>query len=292
MDAGVPIKAPVAGIAMGLVTDLKDKKRYKILTDIQGIEDHAFDMDFKVAGTINGITAIQLDIKLNGVSLEVCSEALVKAKAARLQILEVMKKAIPEPRKELSPYAPRIITLHIDPDKIRDIIGPGGKIINKMIEEFEVEIDIEQDGTVFVTALNQENSEKAIKRINDITKEVEIGEEYEGTVTQIIKGQNNGDEIGAIVEILPGHDGMVHISNIDWKRVNKVTDYLNIGDKVKVKVMGIDKEKNRIELSRKELLPKPEGFIEERKPSGPRRPQGGNDRHGNTNKKRFFNKNR
>ena len=293
MDAGVPIKAPVAGIAMGLVTDLKDKNNYKILSDIQGIEDHAFDMDFKVAGTKNGITAIQLDIKLSGITLEVCAETLIKAKEARLKILETMDKALPEARKDLSDHAPRITTLHIDPDKIRDIIGPGGKIINKMIEEFEVEIDIEQDGSVFITATDKEGNEKAVKRINDITKDIEVNEEYEGTVSQIIKGQNNGDEIGAIVEILPGRDGMVHISNIDWKRVNKVTDYLNVGDTVKVKVMGVDKERDRIELSRKELIPKPEGYVEERRPSrGPRRPHGSNDnrRGGNQGGNRPFNK--
>ncbi|MCX6785671.1 MAG: polyribonucleotide nucleotidyltransferase [Candidatus Komeilibacteria bacterium] len=277
MDAGVPITAPVAGIAIGLVTDPKDKNNYKILTDIQGIEDHSFDMDFKVAGTAVGITAIQMDIKLGGISLKVCEEALARGKQARLQILEVMKKAIEAPRADLSPYAPRITILHINPDSIRDVIGPGGKIINKIIEECDVEIDIEPDGTVFVTATNQEGSKKAIKWIEDLTKELQVGEIYEGTVTQIIKGQTGGDEIGAIVELLPGHDGMVHVSNIAWEHVNKVSDVLNIGDKVKVKVMEIDKERNRISLSRKELLPKPEGYMErssfgsrERRPSGPR----------------------
>ncbi len=269
MDAGVPITAAVAGIAMGLVTDPKNKSRYQILTDIQGIEDHAFDMDSKVAGTSQGLTAIQLDIKLGGISLDICRETLIKAKIARTKILEVMNKAISEPRPDLSPYAPRITTLHIDPDKIRDIIGPGGKIIHKITEECDVEIDIEPDGTIFVTATNQENSQKAIKWIEDLTKEIQIGEEYEGNVTQIVKGQNNGEEIGAIVELLPGHDGMVHISNLAWERVNKVTDVLNIGDRVKVKVMEIDKERDRISLSRKELLPKPAGY-EERAPRRPR----------------------
>ncbi|MFA6304182.1 MAG: polyribonucleotide nucleotidyltransferase [Patescibacteria group bacterium] len=281
MDAGVPIIAPVAGIAMGLVTDDNDKKNYKILTDIQGIEDHAFDMDFKVAGTETGITAIQLDIKLGGIALNICRETLAKAKIARLQILEVMKNAIAAPRTELSAHAPRIVILHINPDNIRDVIGPGGKIINKIIEECDVEIDIEQDGTVFITSANAEGSKKAVQWVEDLTKEIKVGEEYEGTVTQIMKGQMNGDEIGAIVELLPGKDGMIHISNVDWKRIDKVSDVLHVGDTVKVKVMEVDKERGRIGLSRKELLPKPEGF-EERPPfrpshggsagAGPRRP--------------------
>lgn len=280
MDAGVPISDPVAGIAMGLVTDPNDKNKFVILTDIQGIEDHAFDMDFKVAGTKKGITAIQLDIKLGGISPDVCKEALIKAREARIKILEVMKEAISEPRKETSPYAPKITILKIDPDKIRDVIGPGGKIINKIIEECDVEIDIEQDGTVFVTATSAAGAEKAIKWIETLTKEIVVGEEYEGTVTQIIKGQNNGEEIGAIVEILPGHDGMVHISNLAWEHVGKVTDVLNIGDKVKVKVMEVDKERGRIGLSRKELLKKPEGYLERR----PNDLRGGNRNfHGNNN---------
>ena len=283
MDAGVPIIAPVAGIAMGLVTDEKDRSKYKILTDIQGIEDHAFDMDFKVAGTADGITAIQLDIKLDGISLDVCAETLVKAKEARLQILEVMAKSIAEPRAELSPNAPRITTLHVDPEKIRDIIGPGGKVIHEITDACNVEIDIEQDGSVFVTAVDQEGNDKAVEWINNIIKDIEVGEEYEGTVTQIIKGQNNGDEIGAIVELVPGKDGMVHISNVDWKRIDKVTDVLNIGDTVKVKVMEVDKERGRIGLSRKELLTKPEGFEERppRKSFGGPKGGGRDDRRGN-----------
>jgi len=277
MDAGVPILAPVAGIAIGLVTDPKDKKNYKILTDIQGIEDHAFDMDFKVAGTETGVTAIQMDIKLGGVSWEVCKDALTAAKVARMKVLGIMKEAIAAPRADLSPHAPRIITLHINPELIRTVIGPGGKMINKIIDECNVAIDIEQDGTVFITSVTQEGMEKAVNWVNDLTKEVEVGEIYEGTVTQIIKGQMNGDEIGAIVEILPGKDGMVHISNLDWKRVDKVTDILNIGDTVKVKVMEVDKERDRISLSRKELLPKPENY-EERLPIREPRP-GGFDRY-------------
>jgi len=290
MDAGVPIKTHVAGIAIGLVTDPEDKKNYKILTDIQGIEDHAFDMDFKVAGTETGVTAIQLDIKLGGISWEVCRDALAAAKIARMKILGIMKQAISAPRADLSPHAPRITTLHINPEMIRTVIGPGGKMINKIIDECNVAIDIEQDGTVFITSVTQDGMEKAVKWVNDLTKEVEVGEIYEGMVTQIIKGQMNGDEIGAIVEILPGKDGMVHISNLDWKRVDKVTDILNIGDTVKVKVMEVDKERDRISLSRKELLPKPENY-EERPPM--REPRSGgfgghNDRGSRPPRKPFF----
>ncbi len=289
MDAGVPITAPVAGIAMGLVTDLKDKTKYKIITDIQGIEDHAFDMDFKVAGTTTGITAIQLDIKLGGIAANICREALNGAKEARLKILETMKDAISQPRAELSPYAPRIVILHINPDNIREVIGPGGKIINKIIEECDVEIDIEPDGTVFITSTNEEGSKKAVKWIEDLTREVKVGEEYEGTVTQIIKGQMNGEEIGAIVEFLPGKDGMVHISNVAWERIDKVSDVLNIGDKVKVKVMEIDKERGRIGLSRKELLPRPADW-QDRPPRGARMTGGSrfNDRPKGLEKRGFF----
>ncbi|HLC63828.1 MAG TPA: S1 RNA-binding domain-containing protein, partial [Patescibacteria group bacterium] len=266
----------------------------KILTDIQGIEDHAFDMDFKVAGTITGITAIQLDIKLGGISLEVCAETLKKAKEARLKILEVMQEAIAEPRAELSPYAPRIVILHIDPDKIRDVIGPGGKVIHEITEKCEVEIDIEQDGTVFVTSVNEEGSKKAVQWIEDLTREIQVGEEFEGDVIQIVKGANGDGEIGAIVQLLPGKDGMIHISNVAWERIDKITDVLNVGDKVKVKVMEVDKERNRIGLSRKELLPKPEGFQDRgprRGPGGPRRDgfrdKGGRDR-GPRTRKPFF----
>ncbi|MBU1037276.1 polyribonucleotide nucleotidyltransferase [Patescibacteria group bacterium] len=263
MDAGVPIRTPVAGIAMGLLTDPNNKTNYKILTDIQGIEDHAGDMDFKIAGTAKGITAIQLDIKLSGLSLQIVKETLEKAKTARGKILKTMAQTISEPRSELSPYAPRIITLEINPEKIREVIGPGGKIINKIIEECDVAIDIEPTGLVFITSTNEQGATKAVDWIKQLTHEVQIGEEYEGTVTQIIKSKDNGGEIGAIVEFLPGQDGMVHVSQIAWEHVNKVSDVLKTGDKVKVKVTNIDKEKDRIELSRKELLPKPKDFSDD-----------------------------
>ncbi len=269
MDAGVPIIAPVAGISIGLVSDENDKSKYVLLTDIQGLEDHSFDMDFKVAGTTAGVTAIQLDIKLGGISLEVCRVALLRAREARTEILNVMSQAISAPRTELSEYAPRIITMHIDPDKIRDVIGSGGKVINKIIDDCGVQIDIEQDGTVFITSTSAEGADKAKATIESIVKEIEVGEIYEGPVIQIIKGKDGGEEIGAIIQLTPHIDGMVHISNLEWRRVAKVTDVVNIGDMVKVKVIEIDKEKNRISLSRKELLEKPEGYSE-RPPSHPK----------------------
>lgn len=258
MDAGVPIKAPVAGIAMGLVLDDNNKDNYKILTDIQGIEDHSGHMDFKVAGTRDGITAIQLDIKLGGISYKIVKETLDKAKEARIKVLDVMKKAIAEPRPELSPYAPRITTMHIDPDKIREVIGTGGKVINEIIDKCNVAIDIEQDGTVMITSTDEDGAKRAQEWIENIVKEVEIGEIYEGKVTQIVKGKDSNSELGAIVELLPGKDGMVHISQVSHQRIAKITDVINVGDTVKVKVMDVDKERNRISLSMKELLPKPD----------------------------------
>lgn len=271
MDAGVPIKAVVAGVAMGLVVDDQDKSKYEILTDIQGIEDHAGHMDFKVAGTKQGITAIQLDIKLGGISYEVIEKTLFKAKEGREKIMEVMNKAIPEPRKELSPYAPRITTMHIDPDKIREVIGSGGKVINEIIDACNVSIDIEKDGLVLITSVSSEGALKAQKWIENIVKEVEVGEIYEGPVLNIITDKNNGNEIGAIVELVPGKDGMVHISQVSYTRINKISDVIKVGDIVKVKVMDVDKEKNRVSLSIKELLPKPEGFVEEPRSSRPPR---------------------
>ena len=262
MDAGVPIKAAVAGVAMGLVRDDHDHNRYEILTDIQGIEDHEGHMDFKVAGTRQGITAIQLDIKLGGISYEVVSQALTGAKVAREKILDVMDQAISAPRPELSPYAPRITTLRIDPEKIREVIGTGGKVINEIIDKCGVTIDVEQDGLIMITSTDQAGALKAKEWIENIVKELEVGEIYEGEVVRIVSDKNNGSEIGAIVQLLPGKDGMVHISEIAHRRVAKVSDILNIGDQVKVKVMDIDREKGRVSLSIKALLPKPPGYEE------------------------------
>ncbi|MEY8347341.1 polyribonucleotide nucleotidyltransferase [Bacillus cereus] len=243
MDAGVPLKAPVAGIAMGLV---KSGEHYTILTDIQGMEDHLGDMDFKVAGTANGVTALQMDIKIDGLSREILEEALQQAKIGRMHILDHMLTAIAEPRKELSAYAPKIITMTINPDKIRDVIGPSGKQINKIIEETGVKIDIEQDGTVFISSIDQEMNEKAKKIIEDIVREVQVGEIYLGKVKRI-------EKFGAFVGLFSGKDGLVHISELALERVGKVEDVVKIGDEISVKVIEIDKQ-GRVNLSRKVLL--------------------------------------
>ncbi len=250
MDAGVPIKAPVAGISVGLMTNPKDSSDYRILTDIQGLEDHIGDMDFKVAGTEKGITAIQLDIKLKGISLQVCKEAIIAARKARLEILEVMKEAIAEPRAEMSPYAPRIESLQIDPEKIREVIGSGGKTIREITEACDVEIDIEQDGLVMITADNGESADKAIQWIKNLTREAKVGEKFKGKVVRIM-------DFGAFVEVLPGKDGLVHISELAWERVDKVEDIVKLGDEVDVVVKEID-DQGRINLSMKALLPRPE----------------------------------
>ncbi|HDX9587640.1 TPA: polyribonucleotide nucleotidyltransferase [Bacillus pseudomycoides] len=243
MDAGVPLKAPVAGIAMGLV---KSGDHYTILTDIQGMEDHLGDMDFKVAGTAKGVTALQMDIKIEGLSREILEEALQQAKVGRMHILDHMLSVIAEPRTELSKYAPKIVTMTINPDKIRDVIGPSGKQINKIIEETGVKIDIEQDGTVFISSIDQEMNEKAKKIIEDIVREVQVGEIYLGKVKRI-------EKFGAFVELFSGKDGLVHISELALERVGKVEDVVKIGDEISVKVIEIDKQ-GRVNLSRKVLL--------------------------------------
>lgn len=243
MDAGVPIKAPVAGIAMGLI---KSGEHYSILTDIQGMEDHLGDMDFKVAGTAKGVTALQMDIKIDGLSREILEEALQQAQIGRMQILDSMLATIKEPREQLSQYAPKIITMWIKPEKIRDVIGPSGKQINKIIEETGVKIDIEQDGTVFIGSIDEEMIQKAKKIIEDIVREVEVGEMYLGKVRRI-------EKFGAFVELFPGKDGLVHISELAEERVGKVEDILKLGDEILVKVTEIDKQ-GRVNLSRKAIL--------------------------------------
>jgi polyribonucleotide nucleotidyltransferase len=243
MDAGVPIKAPVAGIAMGLV---KSGEHYTVLSDIQGMEDHLGDMDFKVAGTAKGVTALQMDIKIEGLSREILEEALQQAKKGRMHILDSMLATISEPRTELSKFAPKILTMTINPDKIRDVIGPSGKQINKIIEETGVKIDIEQDGTVFIASTNQEMNQKAKKIIEDIVREVVVGEMYLGKVKRI-------EKFGAFVEIFAGKDGLVHISELAEERVGKVEDVIKIGDEFLVKVTEIDKQ-GRVNLSRKAIL--------------------------------------
>jgi polyribonucleotide nucleotidyltransferase len=254
MDAGVPIKAPVAGIAMGLV---KSGEHYTVLSDIQGMEDHLGDMDFKVAGTAKGVTALQMDIKIDGLSREILEEALQQAKVGRMHILNSMLATITEPREELSQFAPKILTMSINPDKIRDVIGPSGKQINKIIEETGVKIDIEQDGTVFIASTNQEMNQKAKKIIEDIVREVQVGEMYLGKVKRI-------EKFGAFVEIFAGKDGLVHISELAEERVGKVEDVIKIGDEFLVKVTEIDKQ-GRVNLSRKAVLKEQREKAEENK---------------------------
>jgi len=242
MDAGVPIKTPAAGIALGLMQD--SKSNYKILTDMQGPEDHYGDMDFKVAGTRKGITAIQMDVKIDGISEKILKETLSQGKKARLQILDKIREVIDKPRAKLSPFAPKIFILQINPEKIREVIGPGGKVINEIIKECGVSIDIEDSGKIFVTAEKEEAVEKAIAWIKNITREVKVGEIFQGKVKRIL-------DFGAFVEILPGQEGLVHISQLAPFRVEKVEDVVKIGDIVPVKVISID-EHGRINLSLKE----------------------------------------
>ena len=248
MDAGVPIKAPVAGIAMGLIERVEEdgSSKMAILSDIQGMEDFLGDMDFKVAGTAKGVTAIQMDIKVHGLSKKVLQDALKQAHDGRMHIMSEMMDEIAAPREEMSPYAPRIISMQIDPDKIRTVIGPGGKTINRIIAETGVKIDIDDTGLVYIAAPDMESAQAGVHEIELLTKDVEVGETYEGTVTRIMN-------FGAFIEILPGKEGLLHISKMAKHRVEKVEDEMNIGDKVTVKVTEIDSQ-NRINLSRKELL--------------------------------------
>ena len=243
MDAGVPIKAPVAGIAMGLVTNDED---YTILTDIQGMEDALGDMDFKVAGTSKGITAIQMDIKIDGLTKEIIQEALEQAREGRLAILDYMLETIDAPRPELSAYAPKVETMTIKPEKIRDVIGPGGKKINEIIDETGVKLDIEQDGTIFIGAIDQNAITRAREIIEELTREAEVGQIYDAKVKRI-------EKYGAFVELFPGKDALVHISQIANERINKVEDVLSIGDTFKVKVTEIDKQ-GRVNASHRVLL--------------------------------------
>ncbi len=243
MDAGVPIKAPVAGIAMGLVSD---GENYTILTDIQGLEDHLGDMDFKVAGTKDGITALQMDIKIQGITEQILREALAQAKQARMEILEELTTTIAEPREELSQYAPKIEMIKIDPAKIKDVIGKGGDTINGIIDETGVKIDIDQDGNVSIASADADMIKKAIKIIEDLTKEIQVGEVYLGKVVRI-------EKFGCFVNLIKGKDGLVHISQLANERVNKVEDVVKLGDEILVKVTEIDKQ-GRVNLSRKALL--------------------------------------
>ncbi|MGX8176280.1 polyribonucleotide nucleotidyltransferase [Exiguobacterium artemiae] len=243
MDAGVPLKAPVAGIAMGLI---KEGENYSILTDIQGMEDHLGDMDFKVAGTKDGVTALQMDMKIGGITRQILEEALEQARLGRLHILEHMNSVIAEPRVELSKYAPKIVTLKINPDKIRDVIGPGGKVINGIIDETGVKIDIDQDGTVFIASTDQDGINRARQLIEEIVREVVIGEEFDGTVRRV-------EKFGAFVELFKGKDALVHISELALERVGQTEDVVKLGDKLKVRVTEVD-DKGRVNASHKVLL--------------------------------------
>ena len=277
MDAGVPIKKPVAGIAMGLASD--ENGRYKVLTDLQDIEDGPGGMDFKITGTRDGVTAIQMDTKTTGLSWEIVKQTFKQSKEARLRVLDSILATLPNYRSDLSEYAPRIETIMINPEKIGTVIGPGGKMIKKIVEETGAQIDIEDDGRVFVTTNNPESMAKAKQWIKNLTHEVTAGEIYDGTVVRL-------EDFGAFVEVLPGKDGLVHVSEIAWERTEKPGDVLKLGDKVKVKVREID-NMGRINLTMKELLPKPEGYVErpklDRPPrdnnrGGGRRPFGGRGR--------------
>jgi polyribonucleotide nucleotidyltransferase len=269
MEAGVPIKAPVAGIAMGLIYEGNPgNSRYAILSDILGDEDHLGDMDFKVCGTARGITALQMDIKLPGLEREILAKALYQARDGRMYILDKMLATLPEPRKNLSPYAPRIFTITIKPDRIRDVIGPGGKMIRGIIEQTGVAIDVSDDGRINIASSDEVSAMKAIEIIKGLTEEAVVGNVYAGTVRRVT-------DFGAFVEILPGTDGLVHISELDWNRVNRVEDVVKEGDEIEVKVTNIDKM-GKIRLSRRELLPKPEGYVEP--PQGEGGPREGRDR--------------
>jgi polyribonucleotide nucleotidyltransferase len=273
MDAGVPIKHHVAGVAMGLVLH---GKKHAILTDIQGLEDALGEMDFKVAGTVDGITAIQMDIKVAGITIDIMREAMAEAKKSRLFIIGKLKETIAEPNKQLSKWAPRMLVLTINPDKIKDVIGPGGKVINKIIADTGVKIDIENDGRVFIASPDGESAEKAKTMVEALTKEVKIGETYLGTVTRLMN-------FGAFVAFLPGKEGLVHISQLAPQRVEKVEDVVKIGDQIMVKVMEVDSQ-GRVNLSRKAVLPGAEAATEDAAyvPRGPRPdgPSGGRNGSG------------
>jgi polyribonucleotide nucleotidyltransferase len=273
MDAGVPVSAAVAGVAMGLI---KEGDRTAVLTDILGDEDHLGDMDFKVAGTAEGIAAVQMDIKISGIDQAIMGRALQQAREGRLHILEEMNKVLAKPRGQISDFAPRITTITIPVERIKDVIGPGGKVIRGIQAETGSKIDIEDDGTVHVAAVESEAAEKAIAMIRELTREVEEGAVYEGKVVRIM-------DFGAFVEILPGRDGMVHISELDHKRVRAVTDVIKEGDIIKVKVLGID-DRGKVRLSRKAVLPPPEEEEDQRSQQRAQAPR--NERRGGERRNR------
>jgi polyribonucleotide nucleotidyltransferase len=265
MDAGIKVKAPVAGVAMGLI-HLGEK--YAVLTDILGDEDHLGDMDFKVCGTDKGITAIQMDIKIQGLTREVVEKALAQARTARLHVLGKMNETLSEARPELSPHAPRITTMKVKPDQIRTIIGPGGKMIKAIVDQTGCAIDIEDDGTVSIASPDQGSIQKALEIIKTLTMSPEVGATYLAKVVRV-------EPYGAFLEFAPGKDGLLHVSEFDWKRVDNVEDVMKLGDEVDVKIIEVDRE-GRVRFSRKELLPKPEGY--EERPREPRPERGDRDR--------------
>ena len=279
MAAGVPIKGIVSGIAMGLITDDptrspdKENNHYTILTDIQGLEDHFGDMDFKCAGTAKGITALQMDIKIHGVTREVLEEALEQANRARAEIREAIAACIPEPRKEVSKYAPKMVTFKIDPSKIREVIGKGGETIQGIVAACDqAKIDVEDDGTITIYHKDKEMLEKAKAMIDDIVREAKVGEIFEGKVTRV-------EEYGAFVNLFGDTDGLCHVSRLDWNRVDEVTDVVDVGDTLKVVVIGIDEATGKVKVSHREFVEKPEGYVE--RPERESRPsRGGNDRKG------------
>jgi polyribonucleotide nucleotidyltransferase len=264
MDAGVPIKAPAAGVAMGLISD--DDGNYVILTDIQGVEDHLGDMDFKVTGTRAGVTALQMDIKVEGVTRELLARALSQARDARMQILDKMETALAAPRVELKPQTPRIVIVKIPTEKIREVIGSGGKVIREIVEVSGAQVDIEEDGTVFVMSANKESMDRAIAMIRSIVEDLEEGTILTGTVTRII-------DSGAIVQLGPGKDGMIHISELEHRRVATVNEVLKEGEVVQVKVLEVDKERGRVRLSRKALIARPDGTMPDESDSAPAPPR-------------------
>ena len=266
MSAGAPTKGHVAGIAMGLI---KDGDRYAILSDILGAEDHLGDMDFKVAGTRDGISAIQLDLKIEGISFEIMEEALAQAKVGRNHILDIMYESVPEPM-EMSKYAPKVLSLQINPEKIGGLIGPGGKTIKKIIADTECDVNVDDDGIVTVASLDLKRCQEAIEIVRAITLEPEVGMEFDGSITRLMS-------FGAFVEFAPGREGLIHISEMEWHRVDKVEDVVKPGDAVRVKLIKVD-DQGRLDFSRKALLEKPEGYVE---PPPRDRNQGGSGGRGN-----------
>jgi polyribonucleotide nucleotidyltransferase len=274
MQAGVPLRAAIAGVAMGLVSS-DDNVKHAILSDIAGMEDHEGDMDFKVAGTRKGITALQMDIKVSGLSRDVMAKALAQAKKGRFHILDIMDTAIATPRTELSEFAPRLYTIHVPKDRIRDVIGSGGKTIRWIVEETGTKIDVDDDGKVTVASMDEKSANRALEIIRGLTASAEPGTNYKGTVKRI-------EPYGAFVEILPGQDGLLHISEMAHTRVGQVTDLFQLGDEVEVQVVGIEEGTGKIRLSRKPLLPPPteEELAAARARGGDRGPDRGHDRGG------------